>query len=124
MTEETVHDAVVLERRFEAPIDLVWAMWTEAGHFASWYGPQGATVSVAEMDVRLGGRRHIGMEMTTPDGPMRMWFVGEYREIDEPTRLVYTEALADEHGDELPADSPGATGWQMALDELADRLAG
>ena len=38
------------------------------------------------------------MEMQTPDGAMRMWFAGEYREVVENERLVYTEAMSDEHG--------------------------
>ena len=152
--------AVVIERTLDAPVELVWRMWTEPEHFAAWYGPEGATVPVAEMDVRVGGGRRVAMEMATPDGPMRMWFVGQYRAIEAPTRLVYTESLADETGRVLspeetgmpadhptvtevtvelrdlagrtglvvthagvPADSPGATGWNMALDALAAHLA-
>ena len=38
------------------------------------------------------------MEMETPSGPMQMFFVGEYREIDPKTRLVYTESVADADG--------------------------
>lgn len=73
---------IQIERTFEAPIDLIWAMWTDAEHFANWYGPQGAKIPRADMDVQVGGRRHIAMEMDTPDGPMQMFFVGEYREVD------------------------------------------
>lgn len=32
------------------------------------------------------------MEITTPHGPMQMYVVGEYREVEPKTRLVYTEA--------------------------------
>ena len=46
---------VRIERTFDAPIDLIWAMWTEPDHFANWYGPMGATIPKAEMDVRVGG---------------------------------------------------------------------
>jgi len=138
-----------LERTFAAPIATVWSMWVEAEHFASWYGPQGATIPTAEMDVTVGGGRLICMAMQTPDGPMEMWFTGTYLEIDEPTRLVYTEAMADPEGNAtspsteviveltdlgdstsvvlthvgVPADSPGAMGWGMALDKLEAQLA-
>ena len=91
-------DAVVIERVFEAPADVVWRMWTEPEHFAAWYGPEGATVPVARMDVRVGGARLVGMQLQTPNGPMRMWFTGEYREVVEHRRLVYTESLSDEAG--------------------------
>jgi uncharacterized protein YndB with AHSA1/START domain len=83
---------------------------------------------------------------------MRMWFTGEYREVVENERLVYTESMSDENGKPMssdhpsatevrveledlggrtkmvmthvgiPADSPGAAGWSMAFDKLAARL--
>ena len=156
----TTTQSVTLERVLDAPIDLVWQMWTDADHFAAWYGPAGATVPVIEMDVTIGGTRHFCIEMQTPDGQSRMWFVGEYRIIDEPNRLVYTESMSDPDGNRvspeamgmpgghpevtevtveltdvdgstrmvmthagIPADSPGAMGWNMALDKLEAHLA-
>jgi len=157
MTDNNVsRDAVMIERSFDAPVDLIWQMWTVPEHFAAWYGPDGATIPVAKMDVRVGGTRLVSMEMQTPDGPMQMWFTGEYREVVENERLVYTESMSDENGNVMtasdmnmpkehptatevrveledvggrtkmvmthagiPADSPGAAGWTMALDKLA-----
>ena len=150
-----------IERLLPAPVAAVWSMWTNAEQFAAWYGPTGATVVVADLDLRVGGRRLIRMEMETPGGVHEMWFTGEHLEIDEDRRLVYTESIGDADGNVLapaavgmPADhpvtttitvelepvdddttrmvlihagiapdSPGATGWAMALDELARRLA-
>ena len=91
-------DAVVIERGFDAPVGLIWQMWTDPEHFKRWYGPDGATISVADMDVRVGGTRLIGMEVHTPNGLMQMWFAGEYREVVENERLVYTEFMSDENG--------------------------
>jgi uncharacterized protein YndB with AHSA1/START domain len=156
MTDNDVsQDAVVIERRFDAPVDLIWQMWTDPEHFKAWYGPTGATIPVAKMDVRVGGTRLVGMEVQTPNGPMQMWFTGKYREVVENERLVYSESMADENGNVMspsdmgmpeghpttteiqveledvggqtkmvmthvgiPADSPGAAGWTMALDKL------
>jgi uncharacterized protein YndB with AHSA1/START domain len=161
MTENSAsRDAVVIERNFDAPVALVWKMWTDPEHFKAWYGPDGATIPVAKMDVRVGGNRLVAMEVQTPDGPMQMWFTGEYREVVENQRLVYTESMSDEHGNVrspesmgmpaghpvttevsveledlggrtrmvmthagIPADSPGAAGWTMALDKLTVHLA-
>jgi uncharacterized protein YndB with AHSA1/START domain len=66
-------------------------MWAEAEHFAAWYGPTGATIPVATMDVAFGGTRLVCMEMQTPNGTTQMWFTGEYRDIVEHKCLVYTE---------------------------------
>jgi uncharacterized protein YndB with AHSA1/START domain len=105
MTDPDTQAAVVLERDFDAPVHLIWKMWTDPDHFKEWYGPDGATVPVADMDVRVGGTRRVCMEFETPDGPMRMWFAGDYREVIENERLVYTESTTDEAGNALaPAD--------------------
>ncbi len=101
------HDAVVIERSFDAPVDLIWQMWTDPEHFKAWYGPDGGTIPVAKMDVRVGGTRLVCMEMPSPDGPMHMWFTGEYREVVKNERLVYTESMSDENGN---VSSPSETG--------------
>jgi uncharacterized protein YndB with AHSA1/START domain len=161
MTDVTGDEsAVVITRTLDAPVELIWRMWTEPEHFAGWYGPDEVSVSVDRMDVRVGGGRLVCMEMQSRNGTMRMWFTGEYREVVVNKRLIYTEAMADENGElvvpsdlGLPADhpavtevhvafeeiagrtrvvlthigipegSPGAAGWNMALDKLAARVA-
>jgi uncharacterized protein YndB with AHSA1/START domain len=100
-------ESVVIERSFDAPIDLIWRMWTEPDHFKAWFGPQGAAIPVARMDVRVGGSRLVGMEMETPNGLMQMWFTGTYREVVENERLVYTESMSDESGKVLSASDMG-----------------
>lgn len=95
---------VVIDRTVNAPAETVWQMWTDPEHFARWYGPQGSTIPIAEFDLTIGGRRFIAMEMQTPDGTMRMHFIGEHRTIEPVTRLTYTEAMATEAGDRVPAD--------------------
>ena len=160
MAEDTRTNDVTIERIMDAPADRVWSMWTDPVHFAAWYGPPGATVRILTMDVRVGGRRHVAMEMPTPDGVHRMWLAGEHLEIVPTERFVYTEAMADEDGaildpdvagipDDMlpittivveltdlgdrtkmhvthvgvPADSPGADGWNASLDDFATHLA-
>ena len=100
-------DALVVERSFDAPVDLVWQMWTRPEHFRHWYGPAGATIPHATMDVRVGGTRRVCMEVPTPEGAVRMWFAGEYVEVVENRRLVYTEAVADEDGKVAPQSEAG-----------------
>jgi uncharacterized protein YndB with AHSA1/START domain len=119
---------VQIERIFDAPIDLIWAMWTEAEHFSHWYGPMGAKIPSADMDVRVGGRRRIAMEMETPRGAMKMYFVGEYREVNPKTRLVYTEAMADADGNAMtaeqmgmPAGAPMETSIIVELEDLGEQ---
>jgi uncharacterized protein YndB with AHSA1/START domain len=107
MTNDNGSNDFAIERTLEAPVNLVWQMWTEPEHFKAWYGPSGASIPVAKMDVRVGGTRLVCMEMQTPDGTMQMWFTGNYREIIENERLVYTESPSDEAGNIMSASDMG-----------------
>jgi uncharacterized protein YndB with AHSA1/START domain len=113
-------DQVLIERSFDAPIDLIWQLWTDPEHFKAWYGPEGVVIPVAKMDVRVGGARLVCMEMTTPNGPMQMWFAGEYLEIVENERLVYTEMMSDEHGN--PSSPPGMPDMHPVTTEVRVEL--
>lgn len=119
-----------IEREFDASIDDVWAMWTEAEKFQSWYGPNGFTIPVAEMDVTVGGTRKISMEMKTPERTMQMWFIGEYKEITPKTRLVYSESMCDPDGNVLspasmgmPEGTPDTTEVVVELEDKGDKTA-
>jgi uncharacterized protein YndB with AHSA1/START domain len=106
MSKSTIsEEAVVIERIFDARVDLIWQMWTEPEHFKKWYGPKGFSVPVAELDLHLGGKRLVCM--ASPDGSMQMWTTGEFVEILPNERLVYTESPADENGNVV---SPSAMG--------------
>lgn len=114
--------SVRIERTLDAPIELVWQMWTEAEHFSAWYGPTGASIHTARMDATVGGRRHICMQMETPGGEMQMWFVGEYLVVDAPTRLVYTESMSDADGNVVSPASLGMPGDHPEVTEIAVEL--
>jgi uncharacterized protein YndB with AHSA1/START domain len=120
--------AVVIERCFDAPVDLIWQMWTDPEHFKAWYGPDGATIPIVKMDVRVGGTRLVCMEMDTSDGPTQMWFTGEYLEVIEHQRLVYTESMSDERGNVssppdmgMPEGHPMTTEVRVELEDLGGR---
>jgi uncharacterized protein YndB with AHSA1/START domain len=122
------NEAVVIERTFDAPPSLMWQLWTDPEHFKSWYGPTGASIPVAKMDVRVGGPRLVCMEMQTPNGPMQMWFTGEYLEVVENQRLVFTESIADEDGKivspasmGMPAEHPITTEVRVELESLGNQ---
>jgi len=81
------HDReIALTRLLDAPPELVWRVWTEPEHMAAWWGPNGFTTTVHEMDVRPGGVSRYTMH--GPDGtdyPNRV----RYREVVRPERLAY-----------------------------------
>jgi uncharacterized protein YndB with AHSA1/START domain len=125
---DRAQDRMVIERSFDAPPELVWSLWTDPEHFKAWFGPDGAAVPVAKLDVRAGGSRLVGMEMDTPGGPLQMWFTGEFLEVKPNELLVYTESMSDEHGNLLlpadlgfPAGHPVTTEVRVELTDLGGR---
>ena len=93
---------LTITRSFNVPRALVWAAWTDPKHLAQWWGPEGFTNPVCEVDVRVGGTLKIVMR--APDGtdyPMR----GMFKEIIAPEKLVFTSFPVDAQ------DCPMMDGW-------------
>lgn len=78
---------IVATRDFVAPRALVWKVWTEREHIQRWFGTSGQNNIITDFDVRPGGKWRI--ESHEPDGQVYI-FVGEYREVTPPSKLVWT----------------------------------
>lgn len=82
---------LTITRVFDAPRQLVWREWTEPTRFADWFGGPDVEVPVSTVEIDLvpGG---AWTATTLAGGPQRCdtrW-EGEYVEIVEPERLVFT----------------------------------
>lgn len=88
-TVEKPDDATLVVRRvLKAKPELVFETWTSGEHIRQWMRPEpGMQVPFATMDVRVGGKFRIQMQM--PDGEY-FTAVGEFQEVEVPRRLVYT----------------------------------
>jgi uncharacterized protein YndB with AHSA1/START domain len=89
---------LVVTRVFDAPRKLVFHAWIDRDQVAQWWGPNGFTNPVCEMDVRVGGA--IRIHMRAPNGvvyPM----TGVFQEIVEPERLVFVSSALDEAGNSM-----------------------
>jgi uncharacterized protein YndB with AHSA1/START domain len=89
---------LIIKRVFDAPREIVFKAWTDPKHLAQWWGPNGFTNPVCELDVQPGGA--IRIDMRGPDGTIYP-MTGAYQEIIEPERLVFTSAALDEEGNPL-----------------------
>jgi uncharacterized protein YndB with AHSA1/START domain len=79
---------IVITRTFAAPRRVVFDALTKPEYVKRWYGLKILTMSVCEIDLRVGGRwRYV---LRAPDGSEH-GFTGEYREIVPPERIVCTE---------------------------------
>ena len=81
-------DQILITREFDAPRHLVYRAWTEPELVGRWWSGNRGEVTVAEVDLRVGGTwRYV---MVTDDG-FEAAFRGEYREIIPNERIVATE---------------------------------
>ena len=81
-------EQILIRREFEAPKHLVYRAWTTPELVRRWWSGNRGEVTVAEIDLRVGGAwRYV---MVTDDG-FEVAFHGEYREIVPNERIVSTE---------------------------------
>ena len=139
---------ISITRVFAAPRERVWREWTEPERFADWFGGEAEVPpDSVSMDVRKGGRWRATMFV----GPERreIRWKGEYLEVVEPERLVFTlsdrpdevyelvtvvltdlgdgrtEMRFSQRGHLSPDQYRRAgSGWSSFFDRIAARLAG
>lgn len=57
---------LLLSRKLNAPVELVWEVWTKPEHIVNWWGPNGFTNTINTMDISPGGEWDLVMH--GPDG--------------------------------------------------------
>lgn len=92
------HQPLSITRTFSAPSQAVWDAWTKPEQFKQWFMPAPFSVPACELDVRPGG--HMKVDTKGPDGTVNK-MTGEYKVVDEPTKLVMTNVLLDGEGKAL-----------------------
>jgi uncharacterized protein YndB with AHSA1/START domain len=81
--------ALTLHRKFPVAPEKVWRAWTEPQALKQWFGPgdRHQPVSVADVDVRVGGR--FRLVFGGADGNEHE-AAGVYREVQPHRKLVFT----------------------------------
>lgn len=85
----------VISRVFHAPRPLVFEVYTQPHHLAQWLSPEGFHNIHTDMDFRVGGRYHYGIQ--GPAG-MEMWGKQEFLDIAAPERLVHLQSFSTREG--------------------------
>jgi uncharacterized protein YndB with AHSA1/START domain len=65
-TSNTKDRELLMQRLINAPVALVWEVWTQPEHIANWWGPNGFTNTITRMDMVPGGEWDLVMH--GPDG--------------------------------------------------------
>lgn len=87
--------SVVVSRVVDASVDRAWRAWVEPGDVMQWWGPDGFTAPVAQMDVREGGTSLVCMR--GPDGT-EFWNTWTYTVVRPGERLEFDLHFADSAG--------------------------
>jgi uncharacterized protein YndB with AHSA1/START domain len=80
---------ITVERTYGAQIEELWALWTTAEGFASWWGPEGFRVEVGTLEACVGGALHYHMIAETPEMIRALKQMG--RPASQPARARFTE---------------------------------
>ena len=81
-------EQILIRREFDAPKHLVYEAWTTPELVKRWWNAKRGEVTVAEIDLRVGG---VWRYVMVADGGMEVGFHGEFREIVPNERIVSTE---------------------------------
>jgi uncharacterized protein YndB with AHSA1/START domain len=101
---------IVLVRVIDAPSHAVYAAWVDADRFCAWFGPDGFTCTVREMDVRPDGRARF--DMVSPDGTT-------YTNRFDYLEVVPDERLVMDHGSDVD-DDPARFRVTVTFDQQDD----
>lgn len=79
--------SLTLTRTFEAPREAVFRAWTDPAEMAKWWGPEGMSTPICEIDARPGGALYTCMRSESGE---EYYLRGVFREVTPPERLVFT----------------------------------
>jgi len=82
-------DQIKVVREFDAPAELVYRTVTEPELVKRWWGAKRGSMTVCEIDLRVGGSYRYVMDASNGQ---EVGFHGEFREIVPNKRIVQTEA--------------------------------
>lgn len=112
---------IVMERRLTAQLARIWALWTEPREVEKWCGPNGFSVRVERLDLRVGGEFRYAM--VAEDPAMVAFMKANGLPTESPVTLTFTEvvpmtrlawrALVDFVPDHAPYDTHHAVTFQQ-----------
>jgi uncharacterized protein YndB with AHSA1/START domain len=87
-------EQILITRELDAPRHLVYQAWTTPELVRRWWSGHRGEMTVAEIDLRVGGRWRYVM---VADGGFEVAFHGEYREIVPDERICESwEAVVED----------------------------
>ena len=107
--ESSGKEQFVINRTFDAPLELMYEMWTNPKHFTKWLAPTGFEMEFLRPDIKPGGTTFYKMT----GGNVTMYGRAHYLKIEKPDTIVYTQEFCDEH--EKMSRHPHAPTWPATM---------
>ena len=104
---------VFVSREFNAPVEMVWKVWTEPELVMRWWGPDRFTCPIAKIDFREGGTSMVCMRPPKDFVGQDYYSIWHYTRIIPMQLIEFIQNLADKDGNKMnpvklgmPADFP------------------
>lgn len=92
---------------FDAPLAAVWKAWSEGEQVTRWWGPQGFTAPICNMNFHEGGVTLVCMRAPAEFGGMDMYNTWTYTKIVPMERIEFIQHFADKDGSQIQPSSLG-----------------
>jgi uncharacterized protein YndB with AHSA1/START domain len=91
--EEDQKNIFVINRSFDAPLNLMFDMFANPDHLSKWLAPTGSTVKFIRADIKVGASTFWKME----GAHGAMFGRAQYLNLDRPNKIIYTQQFVDEN---------------------------
>jgi uncharacterized protein YndB with AHSA1/START domain len=92
--EASGKERFVINRSFDAPLELMFEMWTDPKHFSQWLAPTGLDMQFIRADIRPGGSTFYLM---SGNGDVKLYGRADYLKIRKPDCIVYAQQFCDQN---------------------------
>ena len=92
---------IEVSRLFDAPVEAVWALWTDPELIKGWWGPDRFTCPFVQLDLREGGVSLVSMKAAAEMGGQEFFSTWRYVQILPLQRIEFIQNLATPSGERI-----------------------
>src|SRR5665213_3625830 len=118
---------IEVTRTFNAPVEMVWKVWTDPELVKRWWGPKHFTSPVAKIDFREGGKSIVSMKARKEMGRQEFCSIWVYVKIIPLKTIEFIQSLSDKDGNKIdprklgmPSDFPIGIKTVVTFREVAN----
>jgi uncharacterized protein YndB with AHSA1/START domain len=109
--EATGKEKFIINRTFDAPLNVMYEMWTNPKHFSKWLAPTGFNMEFIRADIKPGGNSFY--YMAPVGGGNKMYGKANYLKVEKPDCIMYTQQFVDQN--EKISRHPMAPTWPETM---------